>query len=84
VDLLVVPRPGHPLESAGLDGLRQRTGVTVAHLPNPVDLASSAYRQTCDDLALTPAVQAYLDQHPLYPCPENSKTTLITASPNLP
>lgn len=84
VDLLVVPRPGHPLESAGLDVLRQRTGVTVAHLPNPVDIASSAYRQTCDDLALTPAVQAYLDQNPLYPCPENSKTTLITVSPNLP
>ncbi|QQE66839.1 nicotinate-nicotinamide nucleotide adenylyltransferase [Leptolyngbya sp. BL0902] len=84
VDLLIVPRPGHPCDAAGLEFLRQRTGVTVAHLPNPVDTASSDYRQTCDDLALTPAVQAYLDQHHLYPCPENSRKTLIPSSQNLP
>ncbi|MEB3291231.1 MAG: nicotinate-nucleotide adenylyltransferase [Leptolyngbya sp.] len=84
VDLLVVPRPGYPLESAGLDALRQHTRVSVAHLPHPIDTASSAYRQTCDDLALPPAVQAYVDQHHLYPCPENSPQTLITSSPNQP
>jgi nicotinate-nucleotide adenylyltransferase len=78
VDLLIVPRPGHPLDDAGLQFLGQHTGVTVAHLPDPVDTASSDYRQTCDDLALTLAVQAYIDQHHLYPCPENSRKPLIT------
>lgn len=84
VDLLIVPRPGHPLDEAGLQSLGQKTKVTVAHLPDPVETASSDYRQTCDDMALTPAVQAYLDQHHLYPCPENSRKTLIPSSPNLP
>lgn len=84
VEIVVIPRPGYALTEAELQYLRQHTRVTVADFPQPVDVASSSYRQTCDDIALTPAVQAYIDQHHLYPCPENSRKTLITSSQNLP
>jgi len=82
VDILVIPRPGYDLTEAGLADLRQRTSVTVAAMP-AIDVSSSRYRQ-CDDGAnassapkLTPAVQAYIAQHHLYPCPQNS-TELTT------
>lgn len=84
VELVVVPRPGYALTEAGLSYLRQHTQVTVADFPQPVDVASSAYRETGDEVALTPAVQAYVDQHHLYPCPENSRKTLTPSSQNLP
>lgn len=84
VGLVIIPRPGYVLTEAGLQYLRQRTCVTVADFPQPVEVASSDYRQTGDDVALPAAVQAYIDQHHLYPCPENSRKTLTPSSPNLP
>ncbi|HIK46892.1 MAG TPA: nicotinic acid mononucleotide adenylyltransferase, partial [Leptolyngbyaceae cyanobacterium M65_K2018_010] len=78
VEILVVPRPGYPLTETGLQALRQHTPVTVAELPQQIDVASSDYRQAEAELTLTPAVQAYIAQHHLYPCPENSRKTLIT------
>lgn len=78
VAILVVPRPGYPIPEAGLATLQQHTTVTVATLPHAVDVASSDYRQADADLALTPAVQAYIAHHHLYPWPENSKKPLTT------
>ncbi|PSN77398.1 nicotinic acid mononucleotide adenylyltransferase [filamentous cyanobacterium CCP4] len=83
VDILVIPRPGYDLTEAGLADLRQHTSVTVAAMP-AIDVSSSRYRQ-CDDAPdpasapkLTPAVQAYISQHHLYPCPQNSTEPLTT------
>ncbi|PSR18366.1 nicotinic acid mononucleotide adenylyltransferase [filamentous cyanobacterium CCP3] len=83
VDILVIPRPGYGLTEAGLADLRQHTRVTVAAMP-AIDVSSSRYRQ-CDDAPdparapkLTPAVQAYIAQHHLYPCPQNSNEPLTT------
>ncbi len=78
VNILVVPRPGYAITEAGLSGLEQYTQVTIADIPQQIDVASSEYRQTDAEAALTPAVQAYIAQHHLYPCPEDSKKTLIT------
>jgi nicotinate-nucleotide adenylyltransferase len=78
VDILVVPRPGYAITEADLQFLGQYTQVTVATLPQQFDVASSDYRQADADFALTPAVQTYIAQHHLYPCPENSRKTLIT------
>lgn len=83
VDILVIPRPGYDLTEAGLTSLRQHTQVTVAAMP-AIDVSSSRYRQ-CDETPppasspqLTPAVQAYIAQHHLYPCPQNSNAPLTT------
>ncbi|WP_052050986.1 nicotinate-nucleotide adenylyltransferase [Leptolyngbya sp. KIOST-1] len=78
VNVLVIPRPGYDLTETGLASLRQRTTVTIAAMP-AIDASSSRYRQ-CDDAhpQLTPAVQAYIAQHHLYPCPQNSTAPLTT------
>ncbi len=78
VDILVVPRPGYPIAETDLAPLRQQTTVTMATLPQQVDVASSDYRQADADLALTPAVHTYIAQHHLYPWPENSRKPLTT------
>jgi nicotinate-nucleotide adenylyltransferase len=81
VSILVIPRPGYALTEASLARLRQRTTVTVAEMP-AIDVSSSRYRQ-CDAPftdpdapGLTPAVQSYIAQHHLYPCPQNSTKPL--------
>jgi nicotinate-nucleotide adenylyltransferase len=79
--LLVVPRPGYPLTEASLAPLRQHTSVTVATMP-AIDVSSSRYRQSdphnprSPAPGIPPAVQAYIDQHHLYPCPQNSTAPL--------
>lgn len=78
VSLLVVPRPGYGVSDAALQYLRQRTQVELADMPQPVDVSSSYYRHEEDEMALTPAVQAYIAQNQLYSCPEDSKKTLTT------
>jgi nicotinate-nucleotide adenylyltransferase len=78
VSILVVPRPGHPITDEGLAALRQRSRVEVADLSDTVDVSSSEYRHQEDDMALTPAVQAYVSQHQFYSCPENSKEKLTS------
>ncbi|NJL46595.1 MAG: nicotinate-nucleotide adenylyltransferase [Leptolyngbyaceae cyanobacterium SM2_5_2] len=78
VDILVVPRPGYAITEAGLSLLTPHTQVTIADIPQQVDVASSDYRQADTESALTPAVQTYIAQHHLYPCPEDSRKTLIT------
>lgn len=80
--ILVIPRPGYDLTEASLAKLRQYTTVTVAEMP-AIDVSSSRYRQ-CDGIpaATAPeipsAVQSYIAQHHLYPCPQNSPAPLTT------
>ncbi len=83
VSVLVIPRPGYDLSEASLVALGQHTTVTVAQMPS-IDVSSSRFRQ-CDDPSalpkapgLTPAVQTYIAQHHLYPCPQNSTAPLTT------
>lgn len=81
-NILVIPRPGYDLRSASLANLRQYTTVTVAEMP-AIDVSSSRYRQ-CDGIPaatapeIPPAVQSYIAQHHLYPCPQNSTAPLTT------
>jgi nicotinate-nucleotide adenylyltransferase len=78
VTILVVPRPGYPVDDQALAPLRQRAQVVVAAMPQPVDVSSSNYRYAEDEMALTPAIQAYVSQNQLYSCPENSRKKLTS------
>jgi nicotinate-nucleotide adenylyltransferase len=73
VDLLVVPRPGYPLNQSALADLRSRgTQVAIADLTG-LDTSSTAYREKGDTEALTPPVEAYIHQEHLYPCQDALK-----------
>ncbi|MEM9161804.1 MAG: nicotinate-nucleotide adenylyltransferase [Cyanobacteria bacterium P01_F01_bin.4] len=79
VKILAFPRPGYPLDDKDLLPLRQQGAeVAIATPPQQYDVSSTAYRQCDDDQAILPAIQTYIDQHNLYPCPDNSKEKLPT------
>ncbi|MBE9080347.1 nicotinate-nucleotide adenylyltransferase [Romeria aff. gracilis LEGE 07310] len=81
VQIWVFPRPGYPLNEADLAELRQRgADVAIAQPPELYDVSSSGYRETDNSEQLPPAVQAYIHDHHLYPCPENSKKKQPTRS----
>ena len=68
VQLLVVPRPGSPIEEIDLAQLRQMgADVAIASIIGP-DVSSTAYRKNRDPEALTPTVEAYIDRENLYVC----------------
>jgi len=67
-NLLVVPRPGYPLEEADLSDLRQRGAqVAIADLTGP-DTSSSAYREHGHTPSITPPVEDYIHREHLYSC----------------
>ena len=78
--LLVFPRPGYNLQEQDLSELR-RLGADVA-IATPTeqhDISSSRLRQDCGRqkqirYGIPAVVQAYIHQHDLYPCPENTTT----------
>ncbi|MFM7471741.1 MAG: nicotinate-nucleotide adenylyltransferase [Nodosilinea sp.] len=72
VDILIFPRPGYPITLEGLAALRRYTQVEVADITERVEAASSSYRLTSGYEDLTPAVQAYISEHHLYPTPQTS------------
>ncbi|MFB2921854.1 nicotinate-nucleotide adenylyltransferase [Aerosakkonema funiforme] len=66
VQLLVVPRPGIPIEDTALQPLREMGGsVAIASLNSP-DVSSTAYREKGDRTSLTPIVEAYIHREHLY------------------
>ena len=68
VQLLVVPRRGYSLDSAGFEQLRQ-LGARVALADMvPPDVSSTAYRENRVRQALTPRVEAYINREQLYSC----------------
>jgi nicotinate-nucleotide adenylyltransferase len=78
VKVLVVPRPGYPLDEADLQPLRQM-GATVAIAPIPVpDVSSTAYREDQEAEAVTPTVEAYIHREQLYQCQDAHKSGLLT------
>lgn len=79
VKILIFPRPGYPLLEDDLMELRQQGAqVAIADMPALYDVSSSRYRQSDRPTELPPVIQAYIDQHDLYPCPENSREKLPT------
>lgn len=76
VNLLVVPRPGYDLNENDLIELRRHTQVEVASIPQKHDVSSTQIRQNEEAADLPPAVEAYIHQHNLYSCPEDSREKL--------
>ena len=66
VQLLIVPRPGYPLEEEGLETLGHLGGKWVIADLDPPAVSSTAYREAGDNNALTPLVQNYIQQKQLY------------------
>lgn len=67
VQLLVIPRPGYPLEEQDLQQLQQKGKLAIADFMGP-DMSSTAYRHQGNGLGLTPSVKAYIHQEGLYEC----------------
>lgn len=76
VRLLVVPRPGYPLQEEDLQVLRQRGArVTIANLTGP-NVSSTAYREHGDYEGLSPSVEAYIHREQLYTCRDGVREKL--------
>ncbi|MBE9225013.1 nicotinate-nucleotide adenylyltransferase [Phormidium sp. LEGE 05292] len=68
VELLVVPRPGSPIEEISLGELQNLGAkVAIASLNGP-NVSSTAYRQHKDPTTLTPTIEEYIDREKLYEC----------------
>lgn len=68
VQLLVIPRPGYPIEEVGLNQLRQLGAkISIADLTAPA-VSSTAYRENGDTEALTTTVEDYIHREHLYAC----------------
>jgi nicotinate-nucleotide adenylyltransferase len=66
VQLLVIPRPGSPVELEKLEQLQVLGGtVTVANMNAP-DVSSTFYRKTQNSQAIPPSVEAYIQREQLY------------------
>ncbi len=76
VQLLVVPRPGHAIEEAGLMQVQQLGGkIAIADLTGP-NVSSTAYRENGDPEALTPPIEAYIHREHLYKCQDATQKSL--------
>jgi nicotinate-nucleotide adenylyltransferase len=76
VELLVIPRPGYAIDEDSLERIRQLGGkISIASVTG-LDVSSTAYRQTGDVQAVTPPVQAYIEQQNLYQCQDVPKKRL--------
>ncbi|NJM88474.1 MAG: nicotinate-nucleotide adenylyltransferase [Hydrococcus sp. RU_2_2] len=66
VEILVIPRPGYPLEEEDLEALRRLGGkCRVADLDAPA-ISSTAYREKRDKNAVTTPVKDYIKREQLY------------------
>ena len=76
VQLLVVPRPGYPVEAAGMTQVQRLGGkIAIADLAGPA-VSSTAYREHGDPEALTPPVEAYIHREHLYKCQDAPQKSL--------
>ncbi|OKH29728.1 nicotinic acid mononucleotide adenylyltransferase [[Phormidium ambiguum] IAM M-71] len=76
VELLVVPRPGSPIEEISLGELRSLGAkIAIASLYGP-NVSSTAYRQHKDPTTLTPTIEAYIDREQLYECQDARREKL--------
>lgn len=76
VDILVFPRPGHPIEPSALKALQQQATVSIARPQIQHNIASSRYRQSdCGEVPddLPAVIRDYITEHDLYPCLQTPK-----------
>jgi nicotinate-nucleotide adenylyltransferase len=75
-NVLIVPRPGSPIEPTALQTL-QETGakISISEIKG-LSVSSTAYRELHRIDAITPLVQAYIHQEKLYPCPDQPPASL--------
>lgn len=81
VDILVFPRPGHPVQGPALSALRQQARVAIAQPPNQYNVASSRYRQTdCSQVPddLPDVIRDYVTARDLYPCLQTPQAPIST------
>jgi nicotinate-nucleotide adenylyltransferase len=78
VRLLVVPRPGYPIEDRDLGHLRQ-LGATVAIADlTGLAVSSTAYRAAKDAALLTPPIEDYIHREQLYACQTGANESQAT------
>ncbi len=76
VQLLVVPRPGYPIERSQLQALENLGAkIAIASLTGP-PVSSTAFRESKDPETLTPSVIDYIHQQHLYKCQDVSPKSL--------
>ncbi len=74
VKLLVIPRPGYPIENASLEELRRLgTEVAIASLASPA-VSSTAYRENGNAQVLIPPIEDYIQREHLYPCQDANRS----------
>lgn len=76
--ILVFPRPGYGLDESELTELRHLgADVAIATPLSQHHISSSTLRQSCLEQPheIPTVVQAYIQQHNLYPCPANTPTS---------
>ncbi len=66
VKLLVIPRPGYPVDDQDLAALSQLGGTVAIASILGLPVSSTDFRKAGDSNALTPPVQAYINQEHLY------------------
>ncbi len=68
VDILVVPRPGYPLDDQAIAKIRQRgTSASIADGLQVPAVSSTKYRETGNsDQAIPPSIEAYIQRKKLY------------------
>jgi len=71
--LLIMPRPGYPVEEAELFKLKQLGAKVILSDLTPPDTSSTTYRETGDPHGLTPPIEAYIHRQHLYPCQHASR-----------
>lgn len=80
VKLLVVPRPGYPVQPADLSPLQQM-GATVAIADlEGLTLSSTTYRERKDPSVVIPPIEEYIHREHLYECQDEK--SLVTPSPS--
>jgi nicotinate-nucleotide adenylyltransferase len=75
VQLLVVPRPGHPIANHSLEAIENLGGKIAIATLTGMDVSSTAYREHGDTQALTPPSMAYIHQEHLYKCQDTTTKT---------
>ncbi|PSO70300.1 MAG: nicotinate-nucleotide adenylyltransferase [Cyanobacteria bacterium SW_12_48_29] len=74
VQLLVIPRPGYPIEKGELEELWRLGGqCAIAHIEPPA-VSSTTYRKQGNSEAVTPPIEDYIHQEQLYACQDAAAT----------
>ena len=77
VQLLVMPRPGYPLNQEAIARLREMGArIAIAQVSDLPDVSSTAYREVGDSTVLTPPIEDYIHREQLYECQNGAPKSL--------